>query len=146
MTKGQYIRLLVSTTQAGTKTVIGAAKELTLHVSSQVEESSTKDTTGEWLEQEVVGLTYDISSMQLVLTDDDTLLSNGLATMQAAYKNGTLLYWQIANMSGTNNRTKGAVICSGTGYVTQLTINAQNRQNATCQVAIGGKGAMTVGS
>lgn len=145
MTRGQFIRLFIGTA-ANATSVIGAAKECTLHVSSQLEESTTKDTTGTWQEQEVVGLAYDISSTQLVLTDSDTLLSNGLATLEGLYVNGTKVYWQLANVSGTNNRTKGAVIASGIGYIQNLSINAQNKQNATANFSLVSYGEMTIGS
>lgn len=144
MKKGQYIRLFIGTAAASVG-VIGAAKEMTLHVSSQIEESSTKDTTGDWLEQEVTGLSFDISSQQLVLSEDDNMLSNGVNTLEQLYLAGTKVYWKIANVSGDNNRTVGASIASGTGYIQQLTINAQNKQNATCQFSLTGYGELTVG-
>lgn len=142
MKKGQLIRLLIGTAAASTS-VIGAAKEMTLHVSSQLEDASTKDTTGDWVEQEVTALSYDISSMQLVLDDDDTLLSNGVHALEDLYTEGTLVYWKIANVSGTNNRTVGTVIASGSGYIQQLTINAQNKQNATAQFSLIGNGELS---
>lgn len=141
MKKGQYIRLLIGEA-ANALSVIGAAKEMTLHVSSQIEESSTKDTTGDWQEQEVTALSYDISSQQLILEEDDTLLSNGLHTLEQLYTAGTKVYWKIANVSGTNNRTLGTTIASGTGYIQQLTINAQNKQNATAQFSLIGFGEL----
>lgn len=144
MKKGQYIRLLIGEA-ANALSVIGAAKEMTLHVSSAIEESSTKDTTGNYQEQEVTGLSYDISSQQLVLSEDDTLESNGVSTLETLFLAGTKIYWKIANVSGTNNRTVGTSIASGTGYIQQLTINAQNKQNATAQISITGYGEMTVG-
>lgn len=144
MKKGQYIRLLIGEA-ANALTVIGAAKEMTLHVSSAIEESSTKDTTGDYQEQEVTGLSYDISSQQLVLEEDDTLESNGVNTLETLFLAGTRIYWKIANVSGTNNRTVGTSIASGTGYIQQLTINAQNKQNATAQISITGYGEMTIG-
>lgn len=145
MKKGQLLRLLIGEA-ANALAVIGAAKDMTLHTSSAIEESSTKDTTGDWLEHEVTGLSYDITSSQMVLTDDDTLLSNGVHTLESLYAAGTKVYWKIANVSGTNNRTVGAVIASGSGYIQQLTINAQNKQKATAQFSLTGYGEMTIGS
>lgn len=144
MKKGQLIRLFIGAA-ANATAVIGAAKELTLHVSSTLEESSTKDTDGDWLEQEVTALSYDITSTQLVLSDSDDLLSNGVGTLTTLYREGTLVYWKIANVSGANNRVVGATIASGSGYIQQLTINAQNKQNATAQFSLLGHGEMTVG-
>lgn len=149
MQKGQYYRLLIGTLSgsAVTYTPIGAAKELTLHVSSQVEESSTKDTTGDWQEQEVVGLSYDITSSQIVLDDEDTLISNGVDTLETLYKSGSQVYWKICTASGTNNRVFGSTpVASGVGYISQLQINAANRQNATCQMTLQGYGSMSIAS
>ena len=72
MKKGQYIRLLLATSANPTK-VIAAAKTMQLHGSATTEESSTKDTTGDDLEYEVTGLSYDISGSGLVLSTDDAL-------------------------------------------------------------------------
>ena len=77
MQKGQYIRLLLSTT-ANPATVVAAAKQMALHGSAQTEDSSTKDTTGDALEYEVTGQSYDITGSGLVLTPNDTLLTGGV--------------------------------------------------------------------
>ena len=77
MNRGQYIRLLLSTT-ANPATVIAAAKQMSLHLSAQTEESSTKDTTGDAEEYEVVGQSYEITGSGLVLTDNDDLLTGGV--------------------------------------------------------------------
>jgi hypothetical protein len=92
-------------------------------------------------------LSYDISSNALV-DSGDTITSavNGqtLSTLMANYENEDLMYWQIANVSGDNNRTKGAIIVSGQAYITQLTVNAPNRQTATYDTRLSGYGAYTV--
>ena len=82
MKKGQYYRLLLATTTNPTK-VIAAAKTMSLHGSAQTEESSTKDTTGDALEYDVVGQSYDITGSGLVLTPSDSLNTgaNGLNDM-----------------------------------------------------------------
>lgn len=146
MKKGQYIRLLLATTANPTK-VIAAAKNMSLHLSAQTEESSTKDTTGDALEYEVTGQSYDISGSALVITDDDTL-NTGANSMNdlLGLVNDTLLYWKICLMSGTNNRTVSKVIASGTAKLTQLQMQGQNKQNATWSYTLNGYGGVTVGS
>lgn len=145
MQKGQYIRLLLSTSANPTK-VIAAAKEMSLHLSAQTEDSSTKDTTGDWLEYEVTGQSYDISFSALVLTPDDTLGGATANTLNDMLNGVTdnVLYWKICVMSGTNNRTAGAEICSGTAKLTQLQISAQNKQNATYSGTLTGYDAISV--
>jgi hypothetical protein len=62
------------------------------------------------------------------------------------YEASDLLYWQIANVSGANNRTKGSVIVSGQCRITSLNINAANRQVATYDTSLAGYGDYTVGA
>jgi lipopolysaccharide export system protein LptA len=93
MQKGQYIRLLLSTAANPTK-VIAAAKQMALHGSAQTEDSSTKDTTGDALEYEVTGQSYDITGSGLVLTPNDSLLTGGVGLNDfETWVTDTLLYW-----------------------------------------------------
>ena len=146
MQKGQYIRLLLATTSDPT-TVIAAAKQMSLHGSAQLENSSTKDTTGDAIEQEIVGQSYDITGSGLILTDNDTLLSGAksLNDLEGWVKDQTL-YWSICVMEGTNNRTVVEEIASGTGKLTQLQMQGQTKQNASYNYTITGVGAITVGT
>jgi predicted secreted protein len=150
MTKGQYIRLFLGSdnTTAPAK-VIGAAKQLTLHISCTVEVATTKDTVGDWDVQEVTEISYDISSNALVRSGDiitSLVNANGLSDLETIYEAGNPVKWQIANVSGANNRTKGAVICSGSCIVSQLSINAPNRQTADYTATLNGVGQIVVGA
>lgn len=146
MQKGQYIRLLLATT-ANPTTVIAAAKQMALHGSAQTEDSSTKDTTGNALEFEVTGQTYDITGGGLVLTPNDTLLSNavGLNNFEG-WLQDQILYWRICVMEGTNNRTVVEEIAHGQGKLTNLQIQAQVKQNTTYSYTINGYGAIVPGT
>ena len=146
MQKGQYIRLLLSVA-ANPSTVVAAAKQMALHGSAQTEDSSTKDTTGTDLEYEVTGQSYDITGSGLVLTPNDTLLTGavGLNDFENWIKD-QLLNWKICVMEGTNNRTVVETIASGQGKLTNLQIQAQNKQYATYNYTINGYGAIVPGS
>jgi len=146
MKKGQYIRLLVSVA-ANPSTVVAAAKQMALHGSAQTEDSTTKDTTGTDLEYEVTGQSYDITGSGLVLTPNDTLLTGavGLNDFENWIKD-QLLNWKICVMEGTNNRTVVETIASGQGKLTNLQIQAQNKQNATYNYTINGYGAIVPGA
>ena len=147
-TKGQFIRLFLGTTANPSK-VIAAAKQLSLHVSVSLEDATTKDTEGDWQIQEPTELNYDISTTALVRSGDtitSAVAGNDLESFQQYFETGGTYAWQIANVSGANQRTKGSVICSGNCLVNSLQISAQNRSNATYQVALTGYGAYTVGS
>lgn len=150
MTKGQFIRLFLGSDNTVTPAkVIGAAKSLTLHVSCTVEDASTKDTTGDWVQNEVTAVNFDISTSALVRsgeTIESDVDAQGLNEIEEIYEAGTPVKFQIANVSGDNQRTKGSVIVSGSVILTQLTINAPNKQNATYDAQLQGWGAYTVGS
>ena len=150
MTKGQFIRLFLGSDNTATPAkVIGAAKSLTLHVSCTVEDASTKDTTGDWVQNEVTAVNFDISTSALVRsgeTIESAVDAQGLNELEEIYEAGDPVKFQIANVSGDNQRTKGSVIVSGSVILTQLTINAPNKQNATYDAQLQGWGAYTVGA
>lgn len=147
-TKGQFVRLFLgSDNSAVPAKIVAAAKSLSLHVSMTLEDATTKDTTGDWKVQEPTALSYDISSNALVKSGDvitSTVQGQDFASIEDIYEAGTPVRFQIANASGANNRTKGAIICSGSVVVTQLTLNAPNRQNATYDTQLTGYGIYTV--
>ena len=147
-TKGQFVRLFLSDISAPAL-VIAGAKTLSLHVSLSLEDATTKDTPGTWQVQEPTGYTYDISTNALV-SSGETITSqvegHTLASLMEYYEASDLLYWQIANVSGANQRTKGSVIVSGQCRITSLAINAPNRQVATYDTQLSGYGEITVGA
>lgn len=146
MQKGQYVRLLVALA-ANPSTVVAAAKQMALHGSAQTEDSTTKDTTGSDLEFEVTGQSYDITGSGLVLTPNDSLLTGavGLNDFENWLKD-QLLYWRICVMEGTNNRTIVSEIAHGNGKLTNLQIQAPNKQNVNYNYTINGYGAIVPGT
>jgi len=149
-TKGQFVRLFLgSDNSAVPSKILAACKSLSMHISLSLEDATTKDTTGDWQVQEPTALSYDISSNALVRSGD-TITSQvegqDFASIEDIYEASVPVKFQIANVSGANNRTKGAVICSGSVVITQLTLNAPNRQNADYTTQLTGYGIYTVGS
>lgn len=148
MTKGQFVRLFLSSDNtAAPVSVIAAAKSLQLHVSVQVEASTTKDTTGDWVRNEITGISYDISTDALVRSGEtitSSIAAKSLADLETIWANSEPVKWKIANVSGANNRTSSTTIVSGSATLTQLTINAQNRQIATYSANLQGYGDYTV--
>lgn len=149
-TKGQYVRLFLGSDNTATPAkVIASAKSLSLHVSMSMEDATTKDTTGDWQVQEPVGLSYDISTSALMHSGDTVtspVQGNTIADVMSIYEASEPVKWQIAAVSGTNNRNKGAVIASGSVVITSLTLNGPNRQNATYDAQLNGYGIYTVGA
>lgn len=149
-TKGQFVRLFLSSdNSANPAKVIAACKQLQFHAALQLEDATTKDTEGNWVIQEPVGLSYDISTTALVKSGEtitSQVQGQDLSDIEDIYEEGTPVKWLIANVSGANQRTKGSVICSGSAIVTSLQINAQNRTNATYTANLTGYGTYTVGA
>lgn len=149
-TKGQYVRLFLGSDNSATPAkVIAAAKQLSLHVSLTLETSTTKDTDGDWQVQEPTGLSYDITSNALVRSGDtitSQVQGQSLADIEDIYEGSLPVKWQIANVSGANNRTKAAVIASGSVVVTSLVMNGPNRQNADYTATLTGFDNYTVGA
>lgn len=149
-TKGQNVRLFLGSDNTTTPTaVIAASTQLQLHVSMQMESASTKDTDSDWDIQEPTGLSYDISTTALMRSGEtisSAVAGKTIADLETIYEASTPVKWQIANVSGDNHRTKGSIICSGSVVVSQLTLQAANRQNATYSAQLTGWGAYTVGS
>lgn len=147
-TKGQFVRLFLSNS-SNPALVVAGAKTLQLHVSMSLEDATTKDTPGTWQVQEPTGLSYDISTNALVASNETITSAVGgqtLGTLMDFYESSTLLYWQIANTSGDNQRTKGSVIVSGQARIGSIAVNAANRQVATYDTQLSGYGDYTVGA
>lgn len=148
-TKGQNVRLFLSSdnTAAAVK-VIAAAKTLSLHCSLSLEDSTTKDTDGNWTVQEATELAWDISTSALMRSGDtitSTVAAQGLAEIEAIKEAGTPVKFKIANVSGANNRTAGTTIISGSVIITQLTLNGPlGTADYTAQLS--GYGNYTVGA
>jgi len=149
-TKGQFVRLFLGSDNTATPAkVIAGAKQLSLHVSMTLEDATTKDTAGDWTIQEPTQLAFDISTTALVRSNDtitSAVQSQGLSDLETIYEASNPVKFQIANVSGANQRTKGAVIISGSVIIASLTLNGPNRQNADYTAQLTGYGAYTVGA
>lgn len=137
--KGQNLRVMV-----GGK-CIAMATSCTFHISAQTESASTKDDANDFEVNEVVGLSWDASTDSLVtLTDNGT---NGeLPTdLMSLIINKTAVTLTFDTTSGTNNRTgqNSAIKKSGSAFVTDLSITAQNRANSTLSVNFTGSGPLS---
>ena len=137
--KGQNLRILV-----GGKCV-AMATSCTFHVSAQLEDSSTKDSVGDWQEQEVTGLSWDAQTDSLVTLEDNGTngeLPQDLLGLIISKTKVTITFDQTA---GTNNRVgqNSAIKRTGEAYVTDVTITAQNRQNSTFSAKFTGTGPLS---
>ena len=121
-TKGQYVRLFLGSDNSTTPVkVLAAALQMSLHISLSLETATTKDTAGDWDVQEPTALNYDISTSALVRSGEtitSAVAAQDFASIEDIYEASAPVKWQIANVSGANNRTKGAVIASGSVTIT----------------------------
>ena len=147
-TKGQFVRLFLSNNNTDTPSrVVAAARQLSLHVSVSLETVTTKDTEGDWLVQEPTELNYDITSNALVRSGDTITSQVGaqtVAEIEDIFEAALPVQWMIANVSGANQRTKGATIVSGSVIVTSLVANGPNRQSADYTTTLTGVGDYVV--
>jgi hypothetical protein len=137
--KGQNLRVMV-----GGK-CIAMATSCQFHIASEMQDSSTKDDTGDWQMNEVVGLSWDASTESLV-----TLVDNGTngelpTDLISLILNKTLVTLTFDQTAGTNNRVSqnSAIKRSGSAYVQDVVITAQNRANSTCSVKFAGTGPLS---
>lgn len=137
--KGQNLRVMV-----GGK-CIAMSTSCQFHISSQMEDSSTKDSTGDWQQQEVVGLSWDASTDALVTLNDNGSNGELPQDLLSLIINKTLVTLTFDQTAGTNNRTgqNSAIKRSGSAYVTDINITAANRQNSTLTVQFTGTGALS---
>ena len=137
--KGQNLRVMV-----GGK-CIAMATSCTFHISATLESSSTKDSTGDWDEQEVVGLSWDASTDSLVTLTDNGSNGELPQDLLSLIINKTLVTLTFDQTAGTNNRTgqNSAIKRSGSAYLTDYSISAQNRQNSTLSCQFTGSGPLS---
>lgn len=148
-TKGENVRLFLGSDNTATPSrVVAGARTLSVHCSLTLEDATTKDTDGNWVVQEATELAWDISSGALVRSGDNitsSVQAQGLAEIEAIKEAGNPVKCLVANTSGANNRTLGAIILSGSVIVSQLTINGP-LGTADYTTQLNGYGPYTVGA
>lgn len=144
MDKGQHLRLFIK--NGTSDNVIALSTDMSLHLAAQTENSTTKDTTDTagvaWDEFEVTQRSGDIQFSALVAAGTDSaakVLNDIIAGVS-----DTAVNFEIALASSTNNRTKGTVICSGSGKITSMQATGQVGQNASYSGTINIYGALSV--
>lgn len=135
--KGQNLRLLV-----GGKCV-AFATSCTVHVSLNLEESSTKDSTNNFTEQTPTGISWDMSCDALYSVDADPTGVNGIDALDKVLAQ-TKVQVQFEQTTGEKNRVAvtGGAVYSGDAWVNDISINAANRQNTSYTIQLTGDGAL----
>lgn len=136
--KGQNLRLSIG------GMYIAGAQSCTFHIAQKTEDVSTKDSTGDFDENEVTGLSWDASSDSFVATDDSEA-TGGLSLFDLAISKQPVDV-SFDTTSGDKNRTKVTVHYSGKALVNDVTVTAHNKQNATVSAKLLGTGALKSGA
>ena len=141
--KGQNLRVMVGTASGGEK-CIAMAVNATFHIATQLEDSSTKDSTNDWQEQEVTGLSWDAQTESLVTLEDNGTNGELPQDLLSLMINKTKVHLVFDQTAGTNNRVaqNSAIKKSGWAYITDVSISAQNRQNSQLSVQFTGTGPL----
>ena len=137
--KGQNLRVMV-----GGK-CIAMATSCQIHVGTQLEDSSTKDSTGDWQEQEVTGLNWDVTTDSLVTLEDNGTNGELPQDMLSLIINKTKVTLSFDTTSGANNRVgqNSVIKRSGDAYLTDYNLTAPNRQNSTLNCKFTGTGPLS---
>lgn len=144
--KGQNLRVMVGTASGGEK-CIAMAVSATFHIATQLEDSSTKDSTGDWQEQEVMGLSWDAQTESLVTLTDNGTNGELPQDLLSIMINKTKVHLVFDQTAGTNNRVaqNSTIKMSGWAWLNDLSIDAVNRQNSTIKAQFTGTGELTRG-
>ena len=137
--KGQNLRVMV-----GGK-CIAMATSCQIHIGTQLEDSSTKDSTGDWQEQEVTGLNWDATTDSLVTLEDNGTNGELPQDLMSLIINKTQVTLSFDTTAGANNRVgqNSVIKRSGTAYLTDYNLTAPNRQNSTLNCKFTGTGALS---
>ena len=136
--KGQNLRVMV-----GGK-CIAMATSCQIHIGTQLEDASTKDSAGDWQEQEVTGLNWDATTDSLVTLEDNGTNGELPQDLMSLIINKTLVTLTFDQTAGTNNRVgqDSAIKKSGKAWISDVQITAANRQNSTMTVQFQGTGPL----
>ena len=133
--KGQNLRVFVD------GSCVAAEQSCTFHVGTATEETSSKDSTGNWKEEEVTQLNWDVQCDALVVATDEG--GKGLVDMIGLIGQTVALKFQETN--GAQNRVEASsgISKSGNAIVADVSVNSQNKANVTYSVKFNGVGALS---
>jgi len=135
--KGQNLRI-----KLGDK-FVAFATSCKVHVSANLEDSSTKDSTNDFTEQELTGMSWDVSADALYSVDTDASGLNGIGALDMILAKQKVEV-SFEQTTGTKNReaVSGSVTYSGQAWINDVSVNAPNRQNSTFTIQATGDGPL----
>lgn len=143
--KGENLRVMVGDDIEHLQ-CIAASTNCTLHCALQVQEDTTKDTVDDWIEQEPVGLNWDVQVEALVISDDDEEYRPGAKNIDQLQVGRVyqLRFTRTAGAAGEQNRDAVEDAMQFTGYaiLSDLQITSQNSDIATARAQFTGTGEL----
>lgn len=131
--KGQNLRVFLE------GQVISAALQCQLRINANVRDTSTKDTTGDWVENEVTDLSWEVTADSAVWTGDGP----GNSTKDLLEYRGATVQVSLCVTDGEYNAEIEDCLLDGLAIVTGISINARNRENSTCNIILTGKSLLS---
>ena len=115
---------MVGTSSGGEK-CIAMATNATFHISTQLEDSSTKDSVGDWQEQDITGLSWDAQTESLVTLEDNGTNGELPQDILSLMINKTKVSLTFDQTSGANNRVAQNSVIKKTGdaYINDISIS-----------------------
>ena len=132
--KGQNLRVVLD------GQVISAALRCDLKAKVNVADASTKDDTGDFLPQKIVSIEWEVMSDSAVWTGDGT----GASTADLLEYRGATVWVELALTGGAHHDQVEDVMLSGKAIISDIRVNAKNRQRGTVTITMKGKGPMAV--
>ena len=134
--KGQYLRIVLDGKYVAYSTAC------TCHVSATLEDSSTKDSTdGIWSEQDLTGMSWDISCDALYSVDADPTGANGENALDMILAKQKVLV-EFTGTTGDKNRVAQGNKYVGYAWINDISVNAPNRQNTSYTLQASGTGEL----
>lgn len=113
------------------ETIIGGQQECSLTMESELSDTTTKD-SGDWSEEEVVGLSWSIECSGLIAVDD-----KGVEALETAWK----AKQTVDIKYGTPQKFK-----KGKALIESLERNSASKEKSTYSVSFKGVGELTDGT
>ena len=130
--KGQNLRIYLGN---GDSLPIASALSCQLQVQLSVQEKSTKDDEGGWVRNQAVSLSWSATAQAAVINDEHV---GAIGYDDILDMIGQTVYVRLAMASGTQNREQGDILVAGYAILSDVQMNAQNRQRSTYDIQLTG--------
>ncbi len=140
--KGQNLRVFVG------EKCVAFATNCQLQVSANLEDTSTKDSTGSWDEQEIVSKSWSMSVDALYNAGGTDATGLNAQEMLDLLLAGNRVEVRFCVTGGAQNResltaTSTMAEYEGSAWINDLSVTAANKSNASYSASLTGDGALT---